>query len=176
VIWGDTGIVVGGIPIPDSAGFQQARLAQIHPGARLPNEIDDTLVMNEKGQPVLATASIGSSLLPETLRVIVSCIGQNQPLALVAAKPPLLVNLDPQSYRLPLGHRPVTIPSGAYDGPFLASLKASGMEIQEVPDVTAGHVRGTLALIGFDPETGVHLTPETRGVMVFAGVETENEK
>ncbi len=23
VIWGDTGIVVGGIPIPDSAGFQQ---------------------------------------------------------------------------------------------------------------------------------------------------------
>jgi gamma-glutamyltranspeptidase / glutathione hydrolase len=176
VIWGDTGIVVGGIPIPDSAGFQQARLAHIQPGARLPNNIDDTLVMNKKGRPVLATASIGSSLLPETLRVIVSCIGQTQPLALVAAKPPLLVDLNPQSYTLPLAHRPVVVPADAYDASFLASLRASGVEIQEVSDATAGHVRGTLALIGFDPETGVHLAPETPGVMVFAGIETENEK
>lgn len=176
VIWGGTGIVVGGIPLPDSAGFQQARLAQTQPGARLPNDIDDTLVMNKKGRPVLATASIGSSLLPETLRVIVSCIGQTQPLALVATKPPLLVNLNPQSYTLPLAHRPVVVPANAYDASFLESLRASGMEIQEVADATARHVRGTLALIGFDPETGVHLAPETPGVMVFAGIESENEK
>ena len=44
VIWGDTGIVVGGIPIPDSAGFQQARLATIKPGDRVPNEMVQTIV------------------------------------------------------------------------------------------------------------------------------------
>jgi gamma-glutamyltranspeptidase/glutathione hydrolase len=39
VIWGDTGIVVGGIPIPDSAGFQQSTLARIKPGDRVPHSI-----------------------------------------------------------------------------------------------------------------------------------------
>ena len=61
VIWGDTGIVVDGIPIPDSAGFQQLTLAAIKPGDRIPHQIIDTLVF-EGDIPVLATASIGSSL------------------------------------------------------------------------------------------------------------------
>ena len=58
VIWGDTGIVVGGIPIPDSAGFQQARLATIKPGDRLPNEMVQTIVFTGD-KPILATAAIG---------------------------------------------------------------------------------------------------------------------
>jgi len=33
VIWGDTGIVVGGIPIADAAAFQQRALAAVKRGA-----------------------------------------------------------------------------------------------------------------------------------------------
>jgi gamma-glutamyltranspeptidase / glutathione hydrolase len=80
VLWGDTGIVVGGIPIPDSAGFQQERLATLKPGDRLPNEIACTLRFSGK-KPVLATAPIGSALVPETMKTILGVIGQKQDLA-----------------------------------------------------------------------------------------------
>jgi len=69
VIWGDTGIVVDGVPIPDSAAFQQTRLASLKPGDRLPHEIIDIIAFSG-AKPVLATASIGSSLVPESLRVL----------------------------------------------------------------------------------------------------------
>jgi len=171
VIWGDTGIVVGGIPIPDSAGFQQERLAQIEPGGRLPNEIADTIVLNAKHRPVLASASIGSALLPETLRTIVSTIGQRRELAAVAAAPPLLISVDPKSYALPFAQRSVTVPAGAYDAAFLDKLRASGMNVVELPAATVSGVRGTLALVAIDPRTGARTTPEVPGVMVFGGTE-----
>src|SRR3546814_919730 len=47
VVWGSTGIVVGGIPIPDSAGFQQQALAKLKPGARLPNPMVQTIVLKK---------------------------------------------------------------------------------------------------------------------------------
>jgi hypothetical protein len=34
VIWGGTGIVVSGIPLPGADGFQQFELASIKPGER----------------------------------------------------------------------------------------------------------------------------------------------
>jgi gamma-glutamyltranspeptidase/glutathione hydrolase len=171
VIWGDTGIVVGGIPIPDSAGFQQERLARIEPGGRLPNEIADTIVLNAKHRPVLATAGIGAALLPETLRTIVSAIGQHRELAAVAAAPPLLISVDPKSYALPFSQRSVTVPAGAYDAGFVDKLKASGMTIAELPLATVASIRGTLALVAIDPRTGARTTPEVPGVMVFGGTE-----
>lgn len=169
VIWGDTGIVVGGIPIPDSAGFQQLRMAELKPGDRLPNEIADTLVMDAGHRPVLAGAVIGSSMLPEVLRVIVSHVAQHQPLAAVASAPPLLINTDPKSYVLPFAQRPTIVPQGAYDAAFLARLRSSGSTIVELPVATVTGVRGTLALVGFEGQ--VKSTPETPGVMVYAGTE-----
>ena len=171
VIWGDTGIVVGGIPIPDSAGFQQARLAQTGPGNRLPNEIPDTIVLDAKHQPILATASIGSALLPETLRMLVSVIGQHRDPAAVAAAPPLLISMDPKDYALPLAQRPVLVPTGAYDAAFLDKPKAIGTTVVEVPAPTVSGVRGTLAFVAIDSKTNERTTPEVPGVMVFGGFE-----
>jgi gamma-glutamyltranspeptidase/glutathione hydrolase len=171
VIWGDTGIVVGGIPIPDSAGFQQARLAQIAPGARLPNEIADTIVFDADHHPVLATASIGSALLPETLRTLVSVIGQGHSLASVAAAPPLLIETDPKNYMLPPAQRPVPVPAGAYDSKFVDALKAQEMNVSEIPVTIVSGTRGTLALVAIDPATGERTTPENPNVMVFGGAQ-----
>jgi gamma-glutamyltranspeptidase / glutathione hydrolase len=171
VIWGDSGIVVGGIPIPDSAGFQQARMATIEPGSRLPNEIADTIVLNERRRPVLATASIGSALLPETLRMLVSVIGQHRDLMAVAAAPPLLISVDPKSYARPLAQRPMSVPAGAYDTAFLDKLKTMGTTVVEVPAPVVAGIRGTLALVAIDPKTRIRTTPEVPGVMVFGGAE-----
>jgi gamma-glutamyltranspeptidase/glutathione hydrolase len=167
VVWGDTGIVVGGIPIPDSAGFQQGRLAALKPGKRLANDIADVLVLDRDHRPVLAGGSIGSSLMPEVLRLIVSRIAQHQSLEAVAAAPAMLINPDPKSYALPLAQRPVLVPQGAYDAAMLAKLRAGSAPVVEVPAATVAGIRGTVALVGFD---GVEKSaPETPGVMVHAG-------
>ena len=75
VIWGDTGIVVGGIPIPDSAGFQQERLAALKPGDRVPHEMVQTITFTGD-KPILATAAIGSTLISESIKVVLCVAGQ----------------------------------------------------------------------------------------------------
>jgi gamma-glutamyltranspeptidase/glutathione hydrolase len=166
VIWGDTGIVVDGIPIPDSAAFQQARLATIKPGERLPHEIIDTIVF-AGDKPILATASIGSSLVPESLRVLLGVLGQKQSLETVMAEPPLLSYLDFSAGPRTLAAIPASIPQGAYAADFLARIKAAAVNIQEVPAATAGGLRGTLAAVAIDPQTGRRSAVDEPGVMVF---------
>lgn len=168
VIWGDTGIVVGGIPLPDSAGFQQERLALHRPGERLPNEIACTLTFAGT-KPVLATAPIGSSLIPETLKTILSVIGQKQDLAVVTAAPPLFINLDFSAAPKPLSERPVNVPADAYDTKFLDQVRALGVSLTTLPAATAGGLRGTLSTAAIDPATGRVSSPEVPRVMVFSG-------
>jgi gamma-glutamyltranspeptidase/glutathione hydrolase len=170
VIWGDTGIVVGGIPIPDSAAFQQARMATMKPGDRLPHEIIDTIVLSGD-TPVLATGSIGSSLVPESLRILVGVLGQHQDLATLMAAPPLLANLDFGSVDQPPAARPVAVVKGAYPEEFVTQLKALHMNITETSVATAAGLRGTLAAIAIDPKTGRRMAADQPGVMVFNGAE-----
>ncbi len=170
-MWGDTGIVVGGIPIPDSAGFQQFRLAQIKPGDRLLNEIADTVVLDARGRPVLATASIGSALLPETMKDILGTIAWHQTPDDLAAAPPFLTNFEPGVFTQPPLTRPVKIPEGAYDADFRKKLVTLGVETSEVPQATVASVRGTLAAVAIDPRTGARATPEQPGVLVFGGAQ-----
>jgi len=170
VIWGDTGIVVDGIPIPDSAAFQQLNLATIKPGDRVPHQIIDTIAF-EGDAPVLATASIGSSLVPESIRVHLGVLGQHQSLATVMAAPPLLATLDAGDWNRPLSQRAVSIPQGAYGPDFMAKLKPLGLKLVEIPAATAGAVRGTLAAVAIDPKTGKRTGVNQPGVMVFGGTE-----
>ena len=105
VIWGDTGIVVDGVPIPDSAGFQQTALEEIKPGDRVPHQIIDTITF-DGDTPVLATGSIGFSLESESIRVLLECWANIYDLATMMAAPPLL--------RIGDASGTVTIPHGAY--------------------------------------------------------------
>lgn len=170
VIWGDTGIVVDGIPIPDSAAFQQLNLARIKPGDRVPHQIIDTIAF-EGDIPVLATASIGSSLMPESIRVLVGMLGQHQDLAMVMAAPPLLAANDFGAADKIASQQLVSIPQGAYDPDFIAKLKALGLNLIEIPAATAAALRGTLAAVAIDPRTGKRTAVNQPGVMVFNGTE-----
>jgi gamma-glutamyltranspeptidase/glutathione hydrolase len=166
-IWGDTGIVVGGIPVPDSAGFQQFRLAQVKPGDRLPNEIADTIVLDRRARPVLATASIGAALLPETMKEILGTIAWHRAPAELAAAPPFLTNFEPGIFEQSPLARAVKIPEGAYDAGFRKTLSTLGVETSEVPQAMVESVRGTLAAVAIDPRAGTRTTPEQPGVLVF---------
>lgn len=170
VIWGDAGIVVDGIPIPDSAGFQQLNLASIKPGDRVPNPIIDSIAF-EGDIPVLATASIGASLQNESIRVLLGVLGQHQDLATVMAAPPLLALNDFGAVEKMASQVPVSIPQGAYGPDFIAKLKALGLNATEIPAAEAATRRGTLAVVAINPKTGKRTAVNQPGIMVFNGTE-----
>jgi gamma-glutamyltranspeptidase/glutathione hydrolase len=72
-LWGTTGIVVDGIPIPDSAAFQQQALARVEPGAHLPMPVNPAIALRG-GRPVLASSSIGAGLYPVTVQLVNSVL------------------------------------------------------------------------------------------------------
>ncbi len=166
VIWGDTGIVVDGIPIPDSASFQQAALAAIKPGDRVPHRIIDTIVF-DGDTPVLATASIGSSLVPESIRVLLGVLGQHQDLATLMRAPALLANVSMSVIERPAWQLSVPVPIGAYSPEFIAKLKALGLRLDNTPTTTVAGLRGTLAAVAIDPKTGKRTAVDQPGIYVF---------
>jgi gamma-glutamyltranspeptidase/glutathione hydrolase len=170
VIWGDTGIVVDGIPIPDSASFQQPVLAAMHPGDRVPHQIIDTISF-EGDTPVLATASIGSSLIPESIRVLLGVLGQRQDLATLMQAPALLQNLSENVLASPAWMLHVKVPSGGYTPDFIAKLKALGLVLDEVPATTVAGIRGTLAAVSIDPKSGKRTAVDQPGLYVFNSAE-----
>jgi gamma-glutamyltranspeptidase/glutathione hydrolase len=158
LIWGDTGMVVDGIPIPDSAGFQQRTLAGLKPGDRVPHSIIDTIAFDGE-TPVLATGSVGMSLTPESIRTLLGVLGQHQNLETVMGAPPLLLTFDMSGV--------VAIPQGAYAPDFIAKVKALGLNLTEIPAATAAGQRGTLAAVAIDSRTGNRTAVNQPGVMVF---------
>ena len=170
VIWGDTGIVVDGIPIPDSAGFQQHELARLKPGDRVPHQIIDTIAF-EGDIPVLATGCIGASLIPESIRVLLGVLGQHQDLATVMAAPPLLAANDFSELAKGAAKQSVSIPQGKYGADFLARLKALGSNVTELPATDTAALRGTLAAVAIDRKTGKRIAVNQTGVTVFNAAE-----
>jgi len=71
VDWGKTAIFVGGISIGDPASFQQAQIARVKPGGRLPAPTE-TGILFKDGRPVLGFASMGSGLHHRTLQCLLN--------------------------------------------------------------------------------------------------------
>ncbi len=170
VIWGDTGIVVGGVPIPDSAGFQQERLASLKPGDRLPNEMVQTIVF-QGDKPMLATAGIGSSLIPETLKIVLCVAGQGLSLDETQAAPALLSNFGSPGKAGTGKQLPLSVAGGGYSAEFLKTLESRGVKVTRLPAASANGLRGTVAAVYIDQKTGERSTSETKGVLLFGGAQ-----
>ncbi len=74
VAWGKTAIFVDGISIGDPGAYQQARIARVHPGQRLPAQTE-TGILSRDGVPVLAFASMGTGLHQRTFQALMNVIG-----------------------------------------------------------------------------------------------------
>jgi gamma-glutamyltranspeptidase / glutathione hydrolase len=167
VLWGTTGIVVGGIPISDAAGFQQASMATIKPGDLVPQDMTPAIAMAGT-RPVLAVASVGESLIPETVRVLVETLANHlDPLAVMAA-PPLLVNGQPEKAGESFWTKPELVPEGAYDSEFLQHLRALGVNTEQKSKLEVSTLKGTAVLGTIDPQSGVLRSAETPGVFGFS--------
>jgi gamma-glutamyltranspeptidase/glutathione hydrolase len=69
VLWGNTGIFVDGISIPDSARFQPGDVANARPGHRLPIGMSPIIICRD-GKPVLGSSTTGGGLHPKHLQVL----------------------------------------------------------------------------------------------------------
>jgi gamma-glutamyltranspeptidase/glutathione hydrolase len=147
--FGQTGIVVGGIPLSGVAGIQQGQLAATRPGGRIPGLAAPVIVMAGK-KPRLALATVGTSLVPETVRILLGVLGNHLEPAAVLSAPALLYNPEPGPAGELLNRRPQFVPQGAYDVDFLKSLEASGVNLEQKPLAQARAIRGTAAVVTID--------------------------
>jgi gamma-glutamyltranspeptidase/glutathione hydrolase len=166
-VWGSSGLVVEGVPIPDAAAVNVQRIASLVPGDRVPNEMSPLIAMRN-GKPVLAVATIGSSLIQETLRVLVGTLGNGGDLAAVMAAPPLLLNIDPMPPGMSPNQFPIHVPLNAYDPDFLARLRALGVNVQERSAQQVTTMKGTAAVVAIDGQGGVMRSAEVPGMVSFA--------
>ena len=159
VLWGDTGMVVGGVPLADSAGFMQGALASLVPGARVPDTMATTIALTN-GKPNLATASVGSALMPETVRVLVGILGNRLEPQTVRAAPPLLFDFEPWNR--------LAIPEGMYAPEFVSRLERLGERVRTVPNAEVQNTRGSVVLGAVDANSTHWLGFETSHVLGFA--------
>jgi gamma-glutamyltranspeptidase/glutathione hydrolase len=140
VLWGDTGLFVDGVSIPDSAAFQPAEVAKAGPGNRLPNGMSPLIFLRD-GKPVLGSAAVGGGLHSKTLQVLFNILD---------------FGMDPQSaVDTPafVGWNAGTVEQDTFDPKVLDGLGEFGMKVKPSPSKDGNMTRGYWVGVQVDPAT-----------------------
>ncbi len=150
ITWGDTGIVVGGVPIADAAAINKWMMQEgFKPGDRVPNDLSPLIALRG-GKPVLAIAGIGSSNIQETVRLAGTLLSGSAGLQAAMPAPTLVGNFQPSTD----GSHAELVPAGGYSAQVLAALKAAGISVQETPAGRIQTIRGVAAVAIIDQPSG----------------------
>ena len=129
--WGGTGLFVDGISIPDSAAFQQAQLAELEPGARLPDPTEP-IVMFKDGKPVGGFSSIGAGLHQKTFAVLYNIMAYDASLEEAMAAPSThLPAFNTEDYMKPPA---VQVVDGEFSDELLEKVREMGLDVREFPN------------------------------------------
>ena len=164
VLWGKTAIVVDGITIGDPGSFQQAQIARLAPGARLPAPTETGILFRD-GAPVLGFASMGSGLHQRTFQGLLNVMRFGMTVDEAIDAPDFfLPNTDPATgqltFRVPGGKFPREVLDGtgyAYEEIFPLEARFGGeglwVAIQRDPETgelrAASHNRNNSAAVAF---------------------------
>ncbi len=148
VDWGRTAINIDGISIGDPGSFQQAAIARVPPGSRLPAPTE-TGILFKDGAPVLGFASMGSGLHQRTFQALANIMhfGMTVDAAINTADfllPETDLKTGQLTFRVPKGRFPQSV------------LDDVGYQYREVDpsDVRFGG-EGLWVAISRDPKTGM---------------------
>lgn len=162
--WGDTGIVVGGVPISDAGAYFRNHPAA-KGGARPPNFLSPIIALR-RGKPVLAVGAVGLSQYQEVARLVAGVLAQGQdPIALQEA--PTLLQQVVSSGQAGVT-REIQVPAGAYDPDFLKIVKQSGLPVREVGRDIVGATKGTGLMVQIDQLAGTLSSAEIINRFGFA--------
>ena len=98
------------------------------------------MILLRGGRPAAAIATIGTSLVPETVRLMLG-IARGEDLAVTIAAPPLLLNVE--DLTSPLMQRDELVPAGRFPPESLAQVRAGGLPVREVDAQRTLILRGT---------------------------------
>jgi gamma-glutamyltranspeptidase/glutathione hydrolase len=163
-LWGDTGLIVDGVPVPAPAGLYRDALTRMPAGGRVPSDMAPLIALSA-GRPVFAVATIGSSEVQEAVRVMDGLIHHRADPATLLAAPPLLLNYEQLTG--PLLARDELVPAGRYSQALLERVRSTGLSLREVDLQRTMTLRGTLALGSIGPD-GVRESAEAPQVLAFA--------
>jgi gamma-glutamyltranspeptidase/glutathione hydrolase len=142
-LWGESGLVIGGVSIPDAATFQQALINDTGPGKRLPTQTEPVIVLKD-GKPVLATSAIGTAIDYDTVRYLFSALdfGRNPRESLDA--PGVLAAVDERD----------RVTESEYPEELIEAVAGLGLELEVVEPRMARRFRGSGVMLAIDTDTG----------------------
>ncbi|MGP0069312.1 MAG: gamma-glutamyltransferase [Isosphaeraceae bacterium] len=147
-LWGNTGIFVGGVSIPDSAAFQQDAIRKAGPGRRLPDPMAP-LIITRDGKPILASTAIGGGLHQRNIQVLANIFEFGMD-AQSAVDAPAFLSQDWSETR-----SIAQVPKGAFDPKVLDGVRALRQEVKELSPQERAMFVGYWAGIAIDPRTGL---------------------
>lgn len=148
VLWGKTAINIDGISIGDPASFQQASVARVKPGDRLPSPTETGIVLKH-GVPVLGFASMGAGLHHRTFQALLNYTAFGMTVEEAVNTPDFyLPSTDPAT-----GEITAAFPIGGYDHHLLDALPYAWREIPLAEARLGGE--GKWVAVSRDPATGV---------------------
>lgn len=147
VMWGKTAIVVDGVSIGDPAAYQQAQIAQLRPGDRLPDPTEVGMLLRN-GKPVLAFASMATGLHQQTVQSLVNVIDFGMDIKQAVDAPSIFLPLPDASIPPKFTMR---VMRGAFPREVLA---ASGLPYVEIDPEERRLAQGLWIAVTRDPKTG----------------------
>ena len=147
VFWGKTGINIDGVSIGDPAAFQQAQMAGVTPGGRLPAPTEQGILFRD-GKPTLGFASMGSGLHQRTFQALLNVTEFGMSVREAIDAPDFfLPQTDPKTFALT-----VMVPKGRFDTRVLESTGYAYREVESQQERLKGE--GVWVGISRDPATG----------------------
>jgi gamma-glutamyltranspeptidase / glutathione hydrolase len=147
VYWGKTAIVVDGVSIGDPASYQQAQMAKLKPGERLPAPTEQGILFKD-GKAILGFSSMGSGLHHRTFQALLNITEFGMSVREAIDAPDFfLPRTDPKTYVLT-----VAVPKDRFAK---SVLDATGYAYEEI-DTAATRLGGEGVWVGIsrDPKTG----------------------
>jgi gamma-glutamyltranspeptidase/glutathione hydrolase len=145
--WGNTGIFVAGVSVPDSAAFQQEAIKQAGPGNRLPDRMCP-LIVTRDGRPVLASSAIGAGLHQRNVQVLAGVLAFGMDAQAAVDAPAFL--LPEWSARRCVAQ----VGEASFEKPLLEGVRRLGQEVKVLSPEAAEAFTGYWAGIAIDCKTG----------------------
>lgn len=152
-LWGTTGLDVGGISIPDSACFQQRRMAAAGPGGYVPNEMSPAIV-SSGGEPILASSAIGRGLHETTVTCLHNVLDFGMSPEEALAMPRMLAMIRTPDAEGRLQAHKQAVARGRFPAELLRRVGELGIDTLELDPLQATGARGAWIGIAIDPESG----------------------
>jgi hypothetical protein len=115
---------------------------------------------------VMAIASVGSSLVPDAVRIVAGMPRTAEELQRILAAPSLVLSMA--AFSDPAAPQTVDIPQGGYPREMLEALGKQGIGVREIPAQRVMEIKGTSAVALLGGASGVIESAERPGVVVFA--------